>query len=111
MHQYATFRNPDHFHLPDQFIPERWLSPSHPRYDSRFANDNKAVFKPFSHGSRDCIGKNLAYTEMRLLAARVLRRYDVVVEGQSDWLSKQRTFTLWEKGPLDVQLKARSLSS
>ncbi|KAM3549756.1 hypothetical protein ARSEF4850_008685 [Beauveria asiatica] len=101
VHQWATFRNPENFHLPEQFLPERWLPASHPRYEARFANDNRAVFKPFSHGPRDCIGKNLAYAEMRLLAARMLRTFEVTIEGQSEWQSKQRMFGLWEKIPLN----------
>ncbi|ATY64628.1 cytochrome P450 3A17 [Cordyceps militaris] len=108
VHQWATFRNPDNFLLPDQFLPERWLPASHPKYDGRFANDNKSVFKPFSHGPRDCIGKNLAYAEMRLFAARILRAFDVRIEGQEDWQDKQRMFGLWEKVPLNVQMKSRS---
>ncbi|KAM3448147.1 hypothetical protein MY3296_008068 [Beauveria thailandica] len=108
VHQWATFRNPENFHLPEQFLPERWLPASHPRYEARFANDNRAVFKPFSHGPRDCIGKNLAYAEMRLLAARMLRTFEVTIEGQSEWQSKQRMFGLWEKIPLNVRVKSRS---
>lgn len=92
-------------------MPERWLPDSHPRYDDRFANDNKSVFKPFSHGPRDCIGKNLAYAEMRLLAARVLRSFDVVIDGQADWQARQRMFGLWEKVPLRVQVKSRPSSN
>ncbi|KAJ6789513.1 hypothetical protein PWT90_03094 [Aphanocladium album] len=107
VHQWATFRNPDNFLLPDQFVPERWLPASHPRYDARFAGDNKAVFKPFSHGPRDCIGKNLAYAEMRLLAARLLRNFEITIDGQADWQDKQRMFGLWEKGPLMVEVQSR----
>ncbi|KAM3533606.1 hypothetical protein MY4038_003169 [Beauveria bassiana] len=108
VHQWATFRNPANFHLPEQFLPERWLPASHPRYEARFDGDNRAVFKPFSHGPRDCIGKNLAYAEMRLLAARMLRSFEVTIEGQSEWQTKQRMFGLWEKIPLNVRVKSRS---
>ncbi|KGQ07808.1 Isotrichodermin C-15 hydroxylase [Beauveria bassiana D1-5] len=108
VHQWATFRNPENFHLPEQFLPERWLPASHPRYEARFDDDNRAVFKPFSHGPRDCIGKNLAYAEMRLLAARMLRSFEVTIEGQSEWQTKQRMFGLWEKIPLNVRVKSRS---
>lgn len=49
--QYPMYRSPKNFHLPDSFIPERWLG------DARFANDKKEAFQPFSHGPRNCIGK------------------------------------------------------
>lgn len=107
MHQWATFRNPDNFFLPEQFVPERWLSSSHSKYDARFAGDNKASFKPFSHGPRDCIGKNLAYAEMRLVAARVLRNFELRIDGQTDWQANQRMYGLWEKLPLMVQVNSR----
>jgi cytochrome P450 len=49
--QWAVHHNPDHFALPDEFIPERWLD------DPRFANDAKRALQPFSIGPRDCVGK------------------------------------------------------
>lgn len=107
-YQWATFRNPKHFKEPNSFIPERWLPASHPFYDERFKNDNQAVFKPFSTGPRDCIGKNLALNELRVIISRVLYRFDYdVMEGQDDWHQKQRLFTLWKKGPLMLRFKAR----
>ncbi|KAJ6440606.1 penicillin-binding protein [Purpureocillium lavendulum] len=110
VYQWATFRNPNNFAEPNAFLPERWLTKSHPRYDERFDGDNRAVFKPFSHGSRDCIGKNLAQAEMRYIIARLLYRFDIELEsGQDDWHEKQRTFVVWEKGPLNVRLRPRTV--
>lgn len=108
VYQWATFRNPSNFHDPDAFRPQRWLPASHPLYESRFAHDNKASFKPFSYGVRDCIGKNLAVAEMRLVLARILWRFDFdLMPGQDDWHDKQKTFIVWEKGPLKIKLRAR----
>lgn len=64
---WSTFRSPNHFIEPESFIPERWLPNTHPLYDLRFQNDNLDVVKPFAFGPRECIGKHLAYTEMRLV--------------------------------------------
>lgn len=109
MYQWATFRNPDNFVEPKSFIPERWLPAGHPRYEERFKADNRAVFKPFSHGSRDCIGKNLAYGEMRLMIARLLYRFDFELAFEQDgWHDSQRTFIVWEKGPLYLRLQPRT---
>lgn len=109
MYQWATFRNPDNFVEPESFIPERWLPAGHPRYEERFKADNRAVFKPFSHGSRDCIGKNLAYGEMRLMIARLLYRFDFELAFEQDgWHDSQRTFIVWEKGPLYLRLQPRT---
>ncbi|RDA92893.1 hypothetical protein CP533_3867 [Ophiocordyceps camponoti-saundersi (nom. inval.)] len=105
VYQWATFHNPNNFLEPDSFIPERWLSKSHPRYQERFATDNRAVFKPFSFGPRDCIGRNLAMFEMRLIACRLLCRFDFELEpGQDSWQEDQKTFDMWRKTPLRLRL-------
>ncbi|KAI4594994.1 hypothetical protein KJ359_007245 [Pestalotiopsis sp. 9143b] len=105
---WATFRNPEHFLMPDSYYPERWLKPEHPLHDARFAKDNHSVFKPFSNGPRDCIGKNLAYSEMRLIVAELLYRFDVeLLPGQEDWHASQNAFLVWEKGPLHVKFTSR----
>ncbi|PKS13144.1 hypothetical protein jhhlp_000486 [Lomentospora prolificans] len=107
--QWATFRNPRHFRDADAFCPERWLKPSHPLYDAKFENDNRAAFKPFSTGPRDCIGKNLAYAEMRLIVCHLLYKLDFeLVPGQEDWHAKQRAYFVWDKGPLYVRFSLRS---
>ncbi|KAF4338053.1 Isotrichodermin C-15 hydroxylase [Fusarium beomiforme] len=88
------------FRDPKKFVPERWLD------DPRYASDNKAILSPFSLGPRDCIGKNLAYTEMRLLLARLLWKFDLqLVPTEQDWFDDQKVFFLWEKGCLLVKLK------
>lgn len=80
VYQWATFRNPDKFVDPDSFHPERWLPETHPRHDAKYANDNRAVFKPFSYGPRDCIGKNLTYSEIRVIISRILFRCNFELE-------------------------------
>lgn len=73
--------------------------------ESPFFNDNRDAFKPFSTGPRDCIGRNLAYHEMRLILAKVLWHFDLELdETCQDWAESQRTFALWEKPPLLVRL-------
>ena len=37
---------------------------------------NLAAFIPFSFGPANCIGKQLAYREMRVLIATLIRKYD-----------------------------------
>ncbi|KAI8931449.1 hypothetical protein NX059_011776 [Plenodomus lindquistii] len=105
----ATNLNPDSFADADSFEPERWLPQDHPFYDPRFAHDKKQVVKPFSNGSRDCIGKNLAYAEMAITISRILFRFDIeMLPGQEDWVTSQRAGILRIKGPLMVRLKNRS---
>ncbi|CAG9946963.1 unnamed protein product [Clonostachys rosea f. rosea IK726] len=69
-----------------------------------YASDEKSVLQPFSLGPRNCIGKNLAYAEMRPLLARLLWNFDIKIMPDSlDW-NKQKVYTLWEKGSLNVKL-------
>lgn len=100
VHQWAMYHNEDHFKDPFEYHPERWLG------DPAFANDNKEAFQPFHVGPRNCIGRNLAYIEMRLILARILWNFDLqIAEDSLDWMSRQRIWNLWDKGPLNVYLK------
>ncbi|KAJ5664769.1 uncharacterized protein N7477_007217 [Penicillium maclennaniae] len=99
--QWATFHNPKNFRLPDEFIPERWIG-------DEFASDNKAAFQPFSFGPRNCLGKNLAYHEMRLILSKMLFNFEFSLLPESIGWENQKTFFLWEKNDLMVQLKKRN---
>lgn len=63
---------------PLKFRPERWL---HPEREERF---NKAAFTPFSFGKTSCVGKVLAYMELRLVIANLVRRFDFVPTANYD---------------------------
>ena len=56
--QLAAYVSPTNFEDPKSFVPERWL----PDSDPRFASEKKNVFKPFSTGPRDCIGKRYGFS-------------------------------------------------
>ncbi|KAF3761192.1 hypothetical protein M406DRAFT_73626 [Cryphonectria parasitica EP155] len=111
-YQWATHHSPNNFADPEKYAPERWLPASHPLYNSRYAHDKKAVFRPFAAGPRDCIGKNLAYSEMRLVIARLLWNFDLeLAEGQKDWVDSQLVFGLYQKGPLMARVHIRSIET
>jgi cytochrome P450 len=63
------------FHDPDSFRPERWLGEH-----AEFSNDHLNASLPFGTGPRVCIGKNLAYLEMRLIAAHLLWNFDIELD-------------------------------
>lgn len=63
---------------PLKFRPERWL---HPEKEQHF---NKAAFTPFSFGKTSCVGKVLAYMELRLVISNLVRRFDFVPTGNYD---------------------------
>ena len=107
--QHTAYHSELNFAQPDAFIPERWLvDPADT--SSEFQNDKSQVLQPFSAGPRNCIGKNLAYSEMKLILARVVWNFDLEISdqalrnGQKDWLD-QDVYTLWKKSPLMVKVK------
>ncbi|KAK6603848.1 cytochrome P450 [Botrytis cinerea] len=98
--QLAANHYPSNFTRHDEFIPERFETNCPPE----FANDDKAAMQSFSFGPRNCLGKNLAYVEMRLIIARILWEFDIeMCDGMENW-SDVKIFLVWDKKPLPVRL-------
>lgn len=70
LHPFVINRDPRNFAYPEDFIPERWTTKPELVL-------NKDAFIPFSTGPYDCVGKRLAYMEMRSVVARVIAEFDV----------------------------------
>ncbi|KAK7219651.1 hypothetical protein V2G26_007654 [Clonostachys chloroleuca] len=100
--QLSSYYSDRNFRDPQQFVPERWLPEGDPKYKS----DAKSVLNPFSIGPRNCIGKNLAYAEMRLILARLLWKFDLELMPESREWDQQKIWSLWSKGELNVKLTA-----
>lgn len=104
VHGWTINTSPGHFARPKSFVPERWLKSTPPE----FASDQFNASQPFTLGPRNCIGKTLAYTEMRLIIARLTWNFDISlpVEGQSAmaW-SSQKTYVLVEKKPFEIRVR------
>ncbi|KAK1147973.1 hypothetical protein N8T08_000489 [Aspergillus melleus] len=99
VHQSSAYLSPSNFHNPTHFIPERWLPSVNTDPSSPFYADQR--------DPRNCIGKNLAYNEMRVILARVLWNFDLELQPESlDW-KDQKSFILWEKLPLMCKLIPR----
>ncbi|KAI5371354.1 hypothetical protein J4E82_009991 [Alternaria postmessia] len=76
--QHAMNHSERNYKDPELFVPERWLG------DERYKDDNKRALNPFSFGPRNCLGKNLAYAEMRLILSKVLTLKRVNSNGLAD---------------------------
>lgn len=51
------------------------------------------------------VSTSLAYVEMRIILSRVLWNFDMkIADDSKDWVSKQKVFNLWAKGPLHAFL-------
>ena len=71
------------FAKPWVFAPERWIVDEEKGVTAESVRRQVLAMSPFSHGSRGCIGKALAYIELRDITAHILFLYDVrEVEGK-----------------------------
>ncbi len=53
---------------------------------------------------------SLAYAEMRLILSRTLWNFDVqIAEESRNWLEIQKTYLIWEKGPMYLYLTPRKV--
>ena len=107
VYQVAAYSASSNFSHPEQFVPERWLATNDPEYPDWATSDQIEVFEPFSTGPRNCIGKNLAYAEMKLLLARFLWRFNFTVLDDAFIFEQQRVFLFREKPPLRLCLQLR----
>ncbi|OLN96686.1 Isotrichodermin C-15 hydroxylase 4 [Colletotrichum chlorophyti] len=102
VHHLSVNRSPTNFCDHDEFHPERWLG------DPKYESDKKSAAQPFSFGPRNCIGKNLAYAEIRTIIARVVWNFDMKLHPDSaGWLGRQKMFTTWHKTEMKVYLSQR----
>ncbi|KAF2474242.1 cytochrome P450 [Lindgomyces ingoldianus] len=98
--QLAMYRSEKNFAEPNSFIPERWTSEA----DGKFNSDNKHALQPFAYGPRNCLGKNLAYHEMRIILAKIIFHFDLLLNEESNDWDTQEVYTLWQKHPLKCKL-------
>lgn len=97
VHLYSLQRDPRYFSDPDSFYPDRWLRA--PDADPSYVHDTRA-YAPFSFGPNNCVGRGLALQEMRMLAALLMRRFEMrfadvwdhreYEEGLEDWFVIQK---------------------
>ncbi|KAH8926821.1 cytochrome P450, partial [Atractiella rhizophila] len=71
---WTMHRNPKFFSPgATEFRPERWL---HPEKEEIF---NTQAFFPFSYGPMNCVGKNVAMEEQRIVVSTLVRAFDMEV--------------------------------
>ncbi|XPS69788.1 hypothetical protein M3J09_002040 [Ascochyta lentis] len=97
IYPFAASLSSANFKDPYQYRPDRHLDPSN-------TFDDMAASQPFSVGPRNCIGRNLAYAQSRLILARILFSFDIkLAESSRGWMN-QKHHILWDKPPLNVYL-------
>ena len=87
-------------------MPERWLP--HGERPAEYNNDQLSASKPFSVGFHSCLGRPLAWVELRLVVTRLLWAFDFIEE------PKERVdfddfpvIMLTQKGPMRIRVKIR----
>ncbi|OAL47372.1 averantin oxidoreductase [Pyrenochaeta sp. DS3sAY3a] len=95
----AICNSPLNFKDPDKFVPERWTGEF-----KEYEHDRKDAAQVFSMGPRNCIGRNLAYLEMRLVIANLIWHFDLEDVTPGTWRD-QKIYMVWDKPPLMVKLK------
>ncbi|KXX75958.1 Isotrichodermin C-15 hydroxylase [Madurella mycetomatis] len=104
--QWSMNHSTSYWKDPWAFRPERFL---HPKGAEAAGRDTIEALQPFSLGPRNCIGRNLAYAEMRLILANMIYHFDLKLADESKgWIDRQKAYPLWVKGPLDVYISPLS---
>ena len=87
-----------------EFRPERWMSSD----GNKFVMHDSYRFVAFNAGPRICLGKDLAYLQMKSVAASVLLRHKLaVVPGHK--VEQKMSLTLFMKYGLKVNVNHRDL--
>ncbi|OCB86513.1 high nitrogen upregulated cytochrome P450 monooxygenase 2 [Sanghuangporus baumii] len=123
---YILFRDPAYFSpAPNNFWPDRWLPHDAVKrypYQSDFEADalsnnydgeivtNSSAFIPFSYGPANCAGRALALTEMRMVVALLMQKFELQFApgyDPNDWEEHLEDFFVLCNGPLLVTLTPR----
>ncbi|OTA99546.1 hypothetical protein M426DRAFT_16305 [Hypoxylon sp. CI-4A] len=95
--------SPSNFKDPWSFRPERWIDPD--------STDSLDSIQPWSLGPRGCIGRPLAWLELRTTLAKLIWVYDLeIVDPDLDWHAEARMVSLWKKPSLMVRTRNRGVS-
>ena len=77
IHFWSVHRDPRNFSFPNSFWPDRWLIAEGLQESKEKITHNPNAFIPFSFGPSNCVGKNLAILEMRLLVCHIFQKLDL----------------------------------
>ncbi|CAO1622119.1 unnamed protein product [Sympodiomycopsis kandeliae] len=124
---YTIQRDARNFYRPTEFLPERWLDPITNRVfnvdaqkpseleevTTKYSPHNFGAFHPFSLGPYACVGKTVAWAELRAVLATIMLRYDVEMK-QEDYDSFGQSYEdhfVSSNGPCWMTIKPRDKSA
>ncbi|XP_023522613.1 cytochrome P450 94A1-like [Cucurbita pepo subsp. pepo] len=86
----------------EEFWPERWLENGVCRGESPFR------FPIFHAGPRTCVGKDMAYVQMKAIVAAVMERFEVIIM-KKETPKHYHSLTLRMENGLQVMVEKRSI--
>ncbi|KAI4331967.1 hypothetical protein L6164_016911 [Bauhinia variegata] len=86
-----------------EYKPERWIENGVYRAESSFK------FPVFHGGPRICLGKDLAYIQMKYIAASLIERFEINVQNGDTCPQHILSLTLRMKGGLPILVKERNV--
>lgn len=124
MHFYSMQRDPANFTLPNSFFPERWIiaeGGKYPSYTTKLPSasstlpseklvHNPNAFVPFSFGPANCVGKNLALQEMKMVVCNFMQNLEMRLADwwdANEWERKMEAPFVVLVPPLPVVVKKR----
>ena len=86
-----------------EFLPKTWIEIGAFKLESPFQ------FAVFQVGPRICLGKDMAYIQMKFIAASVLERFEMDVKSKDKVPEYLLAFTLRMKGGLPLKVRKRCM--
>ena len=77
IHFWSVHRDARNFSYPDTFWPDRWLIAEGLQSSQEKIIHNPNAFIPFSFGPYNCVGKNIALTEMKQLLCHFMHKLNI----------------------------------
>ncbi|KAK4461218.1 cytochrome P450 [Cladorrhinum samala] len=107
---YLMNRDPEYWHSPESFRPERWLPEASTNPKSPHFNDQRQACQPFSVGGKSCFGQHLAWAEIRLILAKLLWAFDIEAAAGKEKVAWEelKVYMFYDKKPVWVRLKVRN---
>eukprot|EP00658_Telonema_sp_P-2_P027386 TRINITY_DN21152_c0_g1_i1.p2 TRINITY_DN21152_c0_g1~~TRINITY_DN21152_c0_g1_i1.p2 ORF type:complete len:192 (-),score=49.00 TRINITY_DN21152_c0_g1_i1:49-624(-) len=104
---YAMNRDERMWENPEEFRPERWLNDE----GGGFVDKSQYAFPSFNAGPRLCLGKGLAYLEVKMFTTMLLDEFDFEQPGEGHSGAYLSTVTMPIQGGLPMRAIARAQSA
>lgn len=105
-------RDERNFSYPHTYYPDRWLIAAglQAAPEKEPLVHTPAAFLPFSVGPANCVGKNLAMMEMRMVLCHMMQRLEIRFDPAFDpetWVEKMEDRFVLRTGPLPIVVEPR----